>query len=538
MPKAHKKTPEPIATPPPTPTLLTTLSSSNKQTLITALSHLTTLYPKGNVGPTLQSVETIRKILTLSRHGDKVVEKLALQCLIAFFLNSQPDMSSLASLASLDFTQVLKGNNPAMRLDLYNTLLTLDVVRPEVNTVCSMNEDEAFKVLRTITEWELNESEKSAITAKCSNSDSIEALGALNNLGVDVREKIRAFSLPELGNVEHLLKLTQERRQEIMDELAEKDVLKKQKEKDETSREIAKRQKELKAGLGKVERGENEKAPPSHRDAKTELAGEISTWLTSATVLCSWLEVVNDVVGGGGSEGGMSDEAPRDEWAPGGVVDKAWGAFCKAAEGGKLVEGNKTNGKMWGGCEEIGSRVFVVLSSSLENGGGAKAAAEEIWNGIFSVEEKGVAKWRDFSGWEGVAMRLARNNNFGLAEKVDGGLVEVLGNKCKHPDVVGLLSCVAQLGGEERVKSVTAKVLQIYEGAEDCIIKAECLDLFLDVFANNESVRGVFVGEKVAERVEAVGWVWNGRDEEERGVVSEVKENWRNFGDYVRGGWN
>ena len=56
-------------------------------------------------------------------------------------------------------------------------------------------------------------------------------------------QKIRAFPLPKLESVQHLLDLTQERRQEIMDELAEKDVLKKQKEKDETAREIAKRQK-------------------------------------------------------------------------------------------------------------------------------------------------------------------------------------------------------------------------------------------------------------------------------------------------------
>ena len=51
-----------------------------------------------------------------------------------------------------------------------------------------MNEEEAFKVLRTMTEWELNEVERSAIVSKCGGSDNIEALGALNNLGVDVRE--------------------------------------------------------------------------------------------------------------------------------------------------------------------------------------------------------------------------------------------------------------------------------------------------------------------------------------------------------------
>ena len=128
MPKQTKKMPEPIiAQPPPTPTLLSTLSSSNKQTLITALSHLTTLYPKGNVGPTLTNIDTIRKILQLTRHADKVVEQLALQCLLAYLQFSEP-----TALETLDFSQVLKGREPSLRLDLYNALLTLDVVRPEV----------------------------------------------------------------------------------------------------------------------------------------------------------------------------------------------------------------------------------------------------------------------------------------------------------------------------------------------------------------------------------------------------------------------
>ncbi|GMH95123.1 hypothetical protein TrVE_jg10338 [Triparma verrucosa] len=527
MPKQTKKMPEPIiAQPPPTPTLLSTLSSPNKQTLITALSHLTTLYPKGNVGPTLTNIDTIRKILQLTRHADKVVEQLALQCLLAYLQFSEP-----TALETLDFSQVLKGREPSLRLDLYNALLTLDVVRPEVEVVCGMNEEEAFKVLRTMTEWELNEVERSAIVSKCGGSNNIEALGALNNLGVDVREKIRAFPLPKLESVQHLLDLTQERRQEIMDELAEKDVLKKQKEKDETAREIARRQKEK-----KIERKENEKAPPSHRDVKTELQAQTAAWLTSATTLCSWLEIANDVVS---SESGMCDEAPRDEWAPGGVVEKAWGAFCKAAEGGRAVEGNKTGGKMWEGCEEIGSRVYVVLCSSLENGGGGQAAAEEIWNGIFSAGDtfKAIAKWRDFSGWEAVAMRLARG--FGLASKVDGVLVDLLSARCKSPDVVTLLSLVAQLGGDDRVRSVTVRVLEIYAQSADPIIKAECLDTLMDVFGgDNEGLKGIFASEKVAERVEAAGYGWVGRDEEEIGVVTEVKENWRNFKEYVRNGFS
>jgi hypothetical protein len=95
-----------------------------------------------------------------------------------------------------------------------------------------------FQVLRTITEWDLSDAQKSAIVNKCSGSDNIEALGALSNIGVDVRDKIRNYVLPELADVKVLVDLTKERRQEIIDELAEKDVLKKQKEKDEGAREV------------------------------------------------------------------------------------------------------------------------------------------------------------------------------------------------------------------------------------------------------------------------------------------------------------
>jgi hypothetical protein len=74
---------------------------------------------------------------------DNVIEKLALQCLLAFLLHSPPSPSTLGP---LDFTQILKGREPSMRLDLYNALLTIDVVQPEVEVVCGMNVEEAFKV--------------------------------------------------------------------------------------------------------------------------------------------------------------------------------------------------------------------------------------------------------------------------------------------------------------------------------------------------------------------------------------------------------
>jgi hypothetical protein len=74
MPKLTKKNAaaaEPV-TPPPAPNLLSTLSSSNKATLTTALSHLTTLYPK-NPGPTLTNVSTMKQILQLTRHTGEAV---------------------------------------------------------------------------------------------------------------------------------------------------------------------------------------------------------------------------------------------------------------------------------------------------------------------------------------------------------------------------------------------------------------------------------------------------------------------------------